>query len=39
MEMGVDMGMGPGQPGTVDRGRLGLGPVIAAAVLMSLFDD
>ena len=39
--MGAGMGMGPGQAGRagIDGGRIGLGPAIAAAVLMSLFDD
>ncbi|KAG4438121.1 hypothetical protein IFR05_006401 [Cadophora sp. M221] len=41
IEMGGAMGMGggPGEGARATGRRFGLGPVIAAAVLMSLFDD
>ncbi|KAH7393298.1 hypothetical protein BKA64DRAFT_675772 [Cadophora sp. MPI-SDFR-AT-0126] len=41
MAMGMDMGEGAGQAGMAraEAGRIGLGPVIAAAVLLSLFED
>lgn len=35
----MGMGMGPGEGARANGRRIGLGPVIAAAVLMSLFDD
>ncbi|KAH9220984.1 hypothetical protein DL95DRAFT_328277 [Leptodontidium sp. 2 PMI_412] len=37
--IGMGMGMGPGEGARANGRRIGLGPVIAAAVLMSLFDD